>query len=196
MKAIVTAQGFQESNRRRSGTEDGYFQITRKYLGPFVIGGLPIEWTADVKSIARQLSRQGVKEIACISYSHGQAAIVDFAKEIARINDEWGAGITIPLWLACDPVLRADWLPRRKWLQIFSIRSMCQRGTIKVPRIIERVASVRQNLTRPNGHDFKRTGSRQEIVKPMFLRYSHTAIDSAPEWYELMDHELAKFTEA
>lgn len=193
MKAIVTAQGFQESNRRRSGTEDGYFQITRNYLGPLVIGGLPIEWTADVKSLARQLARQGVKEIACVSYSHGQAAIVDFAKEVAKINDEWGSGITIPLWLACDPVLRADWLPRRKWLQIFSIRSMFQRGSIKVPRIIERVAWVRQNLTRPNGHELKRTSSQQEILKPLQLSYSHTRIDSAPEWYELMDHELEQF---
>lgn len=187
MNAILTFQGFTEDHDRRTSTEDLYFTVIRTFLGPFTVGCLPQPWTADVRAIVRQLARQGIKRLALISYSHGQAAAVDAAKEAYKV------GIAVELWCACDPVLRADWLPRRNAFQVFSFRSLFQKGTIKAPPNIRRIIGVRQRVNRPNGHDIVPTGPRQVVQHFRELPYPHSEIDGSPEWFALVELELSKF---
>lgn len=184
MIAIVTLQGFTESAESRTGTEDLFFQVIRKFASPNVTTYHPLMWTADVKAIARQLARQGVTRTAIVSYSHGQAAATDFADECYNL------GIRVDLWLACDPVYRPSWLPRSNWLQPFAFRALMKNSIITVPENIRRVVGVRQKTTIPAGHDLRAKSSGTNIVPLRYLNYSHTSIDQAPEWFDLVKQEL------
>jgi len=184
MNAIVAFQGFTESDNSRTGTEDLFFRVIRCYASPTVTTYHPRTWTSNVKRIAAQLSRQGIRNVAMVSYSHGQAAATDFA------NACYTHGISVDLWLACDPVYRPTWLPRLNWLQPAAIRALCQSAIIKVPHNVMRVVSVRQELSIPRGHLLRATSSNTHIEPAKVLRYTHTTIDQSPEWFTLVAREL------
>lgn len=181
--AIVTFTGFTESEADRAGTEDLYFEIVRKYSGENVTTYQPREWTTDVKKLAYQINRQGIRSAAMISYSHGQAAACDFARECYKL------GIAVKLWLACDPVYRPSWLWRKNWTQPVAFRALFKNSKITVPSNIERVLGVRQELTIPRGHALKSTLGT-ELEPLAILLYSHTQIDGSPEWFALVKREL------
>jgi len=187
MNAIVTFQGFTESDSSRTGTEDLFFRVIRCFSSPTVTTYHPRTWTTNVKHIAAQLSRQGIRNVVMVSYSHGQAAATDFAKAC------YEHGISVDLWLACDPVYRPAWLPRWNWLQPAAIRALLRDSVIKVPHNVMRVVSVRQELTIPRGHTLRATSPRTYVEPAKVLSYSHTAIDQAPEWYVLAEKELANW---
>lgn len=183
-RAILPIQGFTESDDRRTGTEDLSFQIIEGFdSNPGVVTFRPIPWTEDMGDLARQLARQGIREVVLTSYSHGQSAVCDFARHAYEL------GITIPLWLACDPVYRPAWLPRWNILQGFSFRALGNSAKIKVPHNIRRVAGVRQKINRPAGHDLLPTGDTKIEAFP-FLAYTHQQIDQSPEWFQLVREEL------
>jgi hypothetical protein len=184
MKAVVSFQGFTESDHRRTGTEDLYFSIIRKFAGPDVTTYQPRTWTSNVKALAYQLNRQGLRHAAMVSYSHGQAAACDFARHC------YGLGISIDLWAACDPVYRPAWLPRKNLFQPLAFRALARWARILVPANVRRVVWVRQEISRPQGHELKATGPQTYIQKPLVLPYAHTAIDQAPEWFHLVKSEL------
>jgi len=184
MNAIVAFQGFTESDNSRTGTEDLFFRVIRCFASPTVTTYHPRTWTSNVKRIAAQLSRQGIRNVAMVSYSHGQAAATDFA------NACYTHGISVDLWLACDPVYRPTWLPRLNWLQPAAIRALCQSAIIKVPHNVVRVVSVRQELSIPKGHLLRSTSSNTRIEQSKVLRYTHTTIDQSPEWFTLVAREL------
>jgi hypothetical protein len=183
MRAIITFQGFTESSSRRTGTEDLYFSVIRRFASEEITTYQPQPWTTNVEIIARQLSRQGIRNAAVISYSHGQAAACDFAK-IA-----YNLGISVDLWLACDPVYRPSWLPRLNLLQPFALRALLPHATIKVPANIRRVAGVCQNISTPAGHELKAKG--ETIIAPLkTIPFIHTQIDSAGAWWDMVEDEL------
>lgn len=187
MKAIITFQGFTEGEDKRTGTEDLYFSVIRQFASPIVTTYQPRQWTSDVKSLAAQLARQGIKEVAIASYSHGQAAACAFAKAA------YEHGICVAVWCACDPVYRPTWLPRSNWFQPMAFRAMLERGKITVPANIKRVAWVRQTISRPCGHDLVAASPDTVIAAPVVLNYVHTTIDNAPRWRELVRAEMMRF---
>jgi hypothetical protein len=184
MRAIITFQGFRESARNRSGTEDLYWRVIKNFANDSVTTAWPQNWNADVKYTVDQIARQGIRHVALVSYSHGQAAATAFAREA------YERGIDIDLWLACDPVYRPTWLPRWNWLQPFAFRAMLKTGKIVVPKNIRRVVYVRQETTRPCGHTLVPSSPNTYVQKPAVLPYSHTMIDEATAWHELVKHEL------
>jgi hypothetical protein len=188
MKAIVTFQGFTESIRQRTGTEDLYFNVIRQFAGPDCTTFQPQPWTANVKAMADLIARQGIRHVAMVSYSHGQAAATDFAERC------YSNGVTCNLWCACDPVYRPAWLPRKNIFQPLAFRALGTWAKIKVPANVWRVVRVQQTISRPQGHELKATGHKTYIEKPVTLPYSHTAIDHAPEWYNLVRTELQHWT--
>jgi hypothetical protein len=186
MKAIVCFQGFTESEDHRTGTEDLYFNVIRKFADEFVTTYQPRTWTCDVQALAYQINRQGIRHVAVVSYSHGQAATRDFAREC------YDLGIRIDLWLACDPVYRPSWLPRWDFLQPFSFRAMGvhDSATIIVPSNIRRVCGVRQEVNRPQVHKLEAKGGNTRINRFTVLPYGHCEIDEAPEWFHMVESEL------
>lgn len=187
--AILSNLGFRQRGLRRSDGERMYFEVTKEFSGPGIHTRPPEPWTADMRGIVRQLKRNGYTHLALISYSHGQAAAQAAAREARRLD------MPVLLWLACDPVFRAKWLPRSNWLQPLSFRAMLKRGTIRVERNIKRVVYCRQTLNRPNGHDLVKTpGSSTHISYPIVLPYRHGEIDGAPEWFSIVHHELTHLT--
>jgi hypothetical protein len=184
MKAIVSFQGFTESDAARTGMEDLYFSVIRKYAREDVTTYQPRTWTANVQALAYQLNRQGIRHAAMVSYSHGQAAACDFARHC------YDLGISIDLWAACDPVYRPVWLPRHNWFQPLAFRAMGLSASISVPANVRRVAWARQTISRPQGHDLRANSPLTYVQKPLVLPYSHTSIDNAPEWFELVKAEL------
>jgi hypothetical protein len=188
MKAIVTFQGFTESDRRRTGTEDLYFTIIRKFADEITTTYQPRTWTSNVSALAAQINRQDIRHVAIVSYSHGQAAAVQFAEAC------YDLGIRIDLWLACDPVYRPPWLPRWNWLQPLAFRALTPSATIRVPANVRRVCGVRQVLTIPCGHGLRPDGPNTRINTFPVLPYSHTAIDSSPEWFHMVETELRQWT--
>lgn len=186
MKAVLTFQGFRESEERRSGTEDLFFQVIRKFSCEDVTTYHPRDWTCDVKALAKQLARQGIRHVALVSYSHGQAAATAFARLA------YPMGLDVHLWLACDPVYRPTWLPRWNVMQPLAFRALMTEGRIQVPQAVRRVAWCRQRMNLPCGHDLVAENAATTMVQdPLKLLYTHTAIDHAPEWYGLVKRELA-----
>jgi hypothetical protein len=191
MKAILTFQGFRQSIRYRTGTEDLYFAADgiKSLSCPGIHTRPPEDWTADVESILNQLRRQGCTHIALVSYSHGQAAARAAAAHAEKL------GIIVDLWVACDAVVRNEILPRHNAFQIFAAaRAMLKRGTITIPANIREVASVRQNLNRPNGHTLVPAKGATTIVHPPeVLPYPHNLIDDCAQWHTIAMHHLRKW---
>lgn len=185
MRAILTYQGFRETAGKRSGTEDLWWGRIRE-IGPrqMVTCYHPREWTSRVQDTIKQLARQGIRQIALVSYSHGQAAATAAARAAYEHN------IEVPLWLACDPVYRPTWAPRN-WLgQLLSFRALAKTGKIRVPNGVNRVVYVRQKNDRPMGHELVAT-NRNTFVKPaIVLDETHRTIDSAKAWHDLVEQEL------
>lgn len=187
-KAIITFQGFTESADEATGTEGLFFSVIRSFASPDITTYHPRAWTTDIEPLLKQLCRQGVRKVVLVSYSHGQAAACDFAKVSAEY------GVTVDLWLACDPVYRPSWLPRSNFFQPFAFRALLKKMSIKVPSAIKRVAWCRQTVSRPNGHDLKAKSSFTEIDEPyVFNNYVHTDIDASPEWKDIVEKELKKW---
>jgi hypothetical protein len=185
MRAILTFQGFRESNAARTGTEDAFYSIIRLFASSEITTYHPKNWTADVKELANELARQGIRNVALVSYSHGQAAAVAFAKFAYTL------GISTDLWLACDPVYRPTFLPRWNCLQPLAFRAMLPNGKITVPRCIRRVAWVRQKINLPRGHDLiPEDPTNTHVAEPLIIPLRHTLIDHAPRWVDLIRQEL------
>ena len=187
MKAILTFQGFTESESNRSGTEDLFFDVIRNFAGRDVTTYHPRTWTTNVRHLAEQLMRQNIRHVAIVSYSHGQAAATAFA----RLAYDYG--LKVDLWLACDPVYRPTWAPRNLIGQLLSFRAIIGNPKIRVPHGVRRVASVQQTLTKPCGHQLFSNHPNTYIQKPLTLPYGHTGIDSAPEWFALVKSELRQW---
>lgn len=186
MRAILTFQGFTESDAERTGTENLYWTVIREFSsGLYVTTDWPRTWTSDVEKLVALISRQGIRHVALVSYSHGQAAACAFARMA------YDYGVHVDLWLACDPVYRPTWLPRWNWLQPLSFRALMKRGRIVVPDSVRRVVWAKQEISLPRGHDLVAEVPKwTHIEPPLILNYSHTAIDEAPEWFALVRREL------
>jgi len=183
MRAIITFQGFTESDAYRTGTENLYFQVTRMFSRGDILTTLPHPWTANVKTVAAQIARQGIRDVCVISYSHGQAAATDFIEECYKL------GITVNLWLACDPVYRPGWLPRKNFFQPLSFQSLTRRIKIKAPKGVSRISYVTQGVKWPFGHEIQPFDENTRTER-LVLHSPHTSIDEHPQWFELVEKEL------
>lgn len=185
MRAILTFQGFRESQRRRTGTEDAFYSIIRLFASSEITTYHPKNWTTNVKELAAELARQGIRNVALVSYSHGQAAATAFARHAYTI------GISTDLWLACDPVYRPTFLPRWNFLQPFAFRAILPNGKITVPHTIRRVAWVRQKIDLPRGHDLVAEDPvSTHVSEPITIPLGHIYIDHAQQWLDLIHQEL------
>ena len=185
MKAVVTFQGFTESDERPTGTEDLYFSVVRQFAGPYVTTYQPRRWNSDSKALAEQLVRQRIHDVIVLAYSWGAGyQCMKFAK-IGR--QYW---IRIPLALHCDPVYRPTWMPG--WLPAnpLNIYSIDRRSKIKLPPAIRRAVYVRQELSIPNGHQLVAEHPGQVAECRAVLPYGHTGIDECPEWFTIVRNEL------
>jgi hypothetical protein len=187
--AILTTLGFRQRGLIRSDGERMYFEITKNFSGPHVHTRPPEPWTADMPAIVRQLHRNGYTHLSLISYSHGQAAAQAAAREAAKLE------MPVLLWLACDPVFRATWIPRSNVLQPLSFRALLRKGKIIVPPNIARVVYCRQEINRPNGHTLiPAPGAATYVQPPDVLPYRHNEIDGSPEWFATVRRELEILT--
>lgn len=185
--AILSNLGFRQRDLERTDGERLYFEVIKSFSGPDIHTRPPEPWTADMVGIVRQLRRNGFTHLALHSYSHGQAAAQAAAREAFKL------GMPVILWLACDPVFRATWLPRSNAFQPLSIRAMFKRGRIVVPPNIDHVIYCRQTLNRPNGHDLVRAdGVATRIDPPTVLPYTHRDIAGSPEWFAIVRRELTR----
>jgi hypothetical protein len=187
-RAIIMFGGFQESEARQSGFERGFFAVVRQFAGPETTVYHPRTWKTNTSNLLRQLYENGITTVAILSYSHGQAAAMDFARQAPKY------GVTIELYMANDPVYRPTWSPRSTWAQVFSIRSIIGNPTIKVPPSVRHVYSVIQTLTLPNGHRFvAEDPSSTTIHAPIEIKLPHTRIDESPDWWSLVENQLNYF---
>lgn len=187
-KAIIMFSGFQESEENKSGFEAGFFTTIRQFANGDVTVYHPRTWKTNVKNLLRQLYENGISQVAIISYSHGQAAAIDFAKLAPHY------GVTIHLYLACDPIYRPTWAPRKTWAQIFSVRSVIGNPKIKVPPTIKQVYSVIQNISKPSGHHFIAIDPNEtEVHIPVTIKLPHTRIDESPTWWSLVKLHLQSY---
>jgi hypothetical protein len=188
-KAIIMFSGFQESEARRSGFEAGFFSVIRPFANGEVTVYHPRTWKTNVKNLLRQLYENGISNVAIVSYSHGQSATIDFAKLAPQY------GVSVDVWLACDPVYRPSWAPRTTWGQVFAIRAFIGSPTIKAPQSIKVVHYVLQDISQPQGHYIKAEDPRvTKVHPPRMILLPHTRIDESPEWWEMVRQKLTEFT--
>lgn len=187
--AIVTFMGFKNTDRKRCGFEDGYFGHIANFGNDETLTFAPRTWKTNVKALADQLRRQGVRRVAMISYSHGQAAATAFARYAYEI------GLDVDLWIACDPVYRPTWLPRATISQVLSFKALFKKGKIKVPSNIKRTVYIRQEKNKPMGHKLVPTHASQYVeCKGILHTFGHTEIDESDDFWFLVEDELEKWT--
>jgi hypothetical protein len=188
MKAVLMFSGFQESEQYQSGFERGFFEVVRKFSSANVTVYHPRTWKTNVTNLLRQLFENGITEVSIISYSHGQAP----AMELARLADRYG--VTVNLWLACDPIYRPTWLPRSTWAQVFAFRAMIGNPVIKVPPSVKEVFGVKQTIQKPCGHELVAVDpAATKIHPPIIINFGHTRIDESPAWWHLVKTKLSEF---
>lgn len=189
MKAIVTFMGFTETTESSSGTERLYLETIRPFASRSVLTYEPRTWKTDVVTLAAQLRRFRVEDVAIVSYSHGQAA----ACALAGLARDYG--FDVPLWLACDPVFRPWWVPRSTLGQLLAVRALIPGSAqITVPKTVGRVAWVRQTTDIPRGHDLIAEDRRKTLIQtPLVIPCGHTQIDEADEWRDLVATNLNEF---
>ena len=188
MRAIIMLSGFQESEARQSGFEKGFFSTVRHFAGPNVTTYHPRTWKTNVRNLLRQLYENGISEVAIVTYSHGQAAAMKFA----RLAPEYG--VTIELLLCNDPIYRPTWLPRRTLCQAFSFRSIFGNPVIKVPPSVKKVHYVIQDITLPAGHKMVAEDPTQTTIHaPIKIALPHVRIDESPTWWGLVKMHLQHF---
>jgi hypothetical protein len=187
MRALLCFMGFTENERERSDTEDLWWNVMRPLSDPDKLTVYhPRTWSSRTKPLLDQLRRRGVVSTAVYSYSHGQAAAMDFSREAREY------GISVDLWLACDPVYRPAWLPRWNALQPLSFRAMIPgAGKIHVPPTVRRVVWCRQRMDLPQGADLVAEDAQRTFIEPpMVLARKHTQIDSDLHWAAVVQKEL------
>ena len=180
--------GFRQSEKQRSGFEDGYINHVVQFQKDDTLVYAPRTWTDDVIAFANMLRRQGVEHIAMLSYSHGQAAATKFAEYAHSI------GMSIELWLVCDGVSRPSWLPRAVWAQPFAIRAVFRDAKIKVPRNIKRTVYVKQQKDFPFGHELVPEGDNIVELYGTYTSVGHCEIDESDHWWGLVIKELRSWT--
>jgi pimeloyl-ACP methyl ester carboxylesterase len=185
--AIITFQGFTESEDAATGTEDLFFDVVRQFASPTVTTYHPRRWCSDVENLLDQLIRQRIHDVVLIGYSWGAG----FAcQKFAKLAPEWG--IKVDLMLLCDPVYRPTWVPAWLGANPLAIGALLRTSKIHIPPSVRRVAWVRQNISVPAGHDLKAESPiRTHILPAKILPYSHTTIDGSSEWFNLVRSELA-----
>lgn len=186
MKAVITFQGFTESDSAATGTEDLYFDIIRPFASRNVTTYQPRTWKTDVENLLSQLIRQRIHDVVIVGYSWGAGYT---AQKFAKLAPEYG--IRIPLMMLCDPVYRPTWMPAWMGANPLCFRSMMPASKrIVIPESVKRVCGVRQNVNLPQGHELAHESPVTKIEPFRVLPYSHTAIDAAPEWFSLVRNEL------
>jgi len=187
-KAIVSFTGYLQSPAKQCDFEDWYFRLVSRFNDEDTLTFAPRTWDSPVKDLANQLFRQGVKRVAVLSYSHGQAATVAFAKYAEEI------GLLVDLWVSCDGVARARFLPRKKWAQPFSIRSLFKSVSIKVPAHITRTVYIRQEKNWPYGHELIASNGEQTVeCAGVYHSVTHQEIDGLIDFWSLVKTELTEW---
>ena len=188
VKAIIMFTGFQESEGRQTGFERGFFSVVRRFSTAEITTYHPRTWKTNVANLLRQLYENGIQQVAIISYSHGQAAAMDFARMAPKY------GVTIGLYLANDAIYRPSWLPRWTLAQALSFRSVLGQPVIKVPPSVAEVYSVKQSITIPKGHAFvAEDPASTTIHPPVEIKLPHTRIDESVVWWALVELQLERF---
>jgi hypothetical protein len=188
MKAIIMFSGFQESEARQSGFEKGFFSTVRPFADENVTVYHPRTWKTNVHNLLRQLYENGISQVAVITYSHGQAAALDFASAAPCY------GVTVDILLCCDPIYRPSWLPRWTLAQAVSFRSVLGNPKIKVPSSVKRVHYVIQDITLPSGHRMIAEDPKEtQIASPIKIQLPHIRIDESPTWWALVKIHLQEF---
>ena len=188
-EATISFTGFKQTDKARSGFEDGYFDHVAGFGSRSNLTFAPRTWKTNVRVLADQLRRQGVRRVAMLSYSHGQAAATAFARYAYTI------GLEVDLWIACDPVYRPTWLPRWTLSQVLAFKALRKKGKIKVPENIKRTVYIRQEKDKPCGHTLVATHPAQFVeCKGILHTLGHRQIDEAGAFWDLVNEELAEWT--
>lgn len=185
MIAVVTFQGFTESDQYPSGTEDLFFDVIREFSTKRVTTYHPRRWNSDIRALLDQLVRHRIHDVILVGYSWGAGYA---CMKFAQLAPE--RGIKIKLALLCDPVYRPLWLPAWMGANPLCVGAVTKSAKIEVPRSVARVAWVRQKISIPSGHDLVSKYGTTRIEPGRFLEYSHTSIDSASQWFSLVRNEL------
>lgn len=185
MKAIVTFQGFTESDSGPTGTEDLYFNVVRHFASKDVTTYQPRTWRSDTERLLDQLIRQRIHDVVLIGYSWGAGYA---CMKFAQLAPAWG--IKVELALLCDPVYRPLWVPTWMGPNPLCAGALMSHKKIAVPESVARVCWVRQKISIPMGHDLIARSPATRIEAPRVLDYSHTSIDSAPAWHSMVRNEL------
>lgn len=183
--AVITFQGFTESEHAPTGTEDLFFEVIRGFANKNVTTYHPRRWNSEIEPLLDQLVRQRIYDVVLVGYSWGAGyTCMKFAKLAPK------RGIRVKLALLCDPVYRPLWLPAWMGANPLCIRSIMGGSKIKVPKSVARVVWVRQKISIPQGHDLVPLNGGTRIEAGRVLEYSHTTIDSAPQWWALVKNKL------
>jgi pimeloyl-ACP methyl ester carboxylesterase len=182
MIAVITIRGFTEDDSERTGTDDLFWDVIRKFAGREVTTIHPINWNANMDHLVSTLERYSIDKVIMVSYSWGAGyGAMKLAKKLKKTK------INIISMLLCDPVYRPTWVPA--WMGVLPfIPALNPLRKIRVPANVAKVRWVRQFISLPQAHNLLGIN----IHDPLVLNYSHTAIDSSREWRHLVNDELSK----
>lgn len=187
MTGIVTFSGFTEDYRASTGTDDLHARVLVPFEGPGVKVYDLRFWDADTRGLAAKVARDGCSKAIVVGYSWGAGyASLRFMRAAQK------QGVEVVLACLCDPVYRPLWLPTMLPANVLGFRALVPKSArIEIPKGVGRVAAVRQSVSIPQGHPLK-TSPPTSVVDIKLHGYSHTAIDSAGEWFALVNREITQ----
>lgn len=188
MKWLVPLMGFRESAYRRTGMERLWADL-RQFASPSCTVLAPWEWRDNMRSLARFICRNSpgsLPSLFVFAYSWGAGyAFPRLARECEDL------GIQIEVACLCDPVYRSGLLP--PWLPLNPLSLTCA-PMIEIPSSVREVFWVRQNTTLPAGHEiFPADPDSTYVAPPLVLVQTHTTIDDAHDWHEMVKRKAAAF---
>jgi hypothetical protein len=181
--AIIPIMGFLQDPYEPNGFTDLHFDLLRNFESKDVIALAPRQYTTDVKKLVAELVRRRVDRISVITFSHGQSVVKPLAAECEKHR------IIFSQWVACDPVPRPSWLPRKDIFQPLAVRALVPGQKIAVPKTVKFATGVWQDCSIPHGAELAPNGVT--VIEPMQkLAWSHAQMDNSPEFYALVKRHL------
>jgi len=185
-KWIIIRSGFLQS---KGNVGNGCVNILRSLELEYGSKGTRIElenWDDDTEHTAEYIyqlsSKENPPDVAIFAFSWGCGyGFINLARSLQK------RGIDVKYAVLCDPV----YYGLAKWRALIP-KTLYSKVYITVPGNVKEVFWLRQNVSKPAGHDLRAESPYTCIHEPIILDVKHTDADNSPQFMALCNEVAAK----
>lgn len=185
---LIIRSGFRQ---HKGGVGNGCVELLRSLAWHFGGNGNRVEleaWDDDPEHTADYIHRLGPLDrppnVAIFAYSWGCGyGFVELARALRR------HGIDVNQAVLCDPVYHG----LAKWRALVP-RTLFSKVYVTIPSNVSEVHWLRQDVSKPAGHDLRVESTYTKLHEPKLLQVPHIEMDNAPEFHQLCRQVAAVMT--